>query len=98
MGRERSRLGTGGGRCVVEVLLDKIVKAASSRNYVFEKIPFAPKYSSVLADVVEGDDSRPHSKPALAKKGWREYYHVKVKSEHERVYHKEGFEAKNERV
>ena len=62
-----------------------------------EKIPFDPKFHSVLQGLVEGDESRPHSKPNLAAKGWREYYHVKDSAETERMFHEQRTDAKNER-
>ena len=58
-----------------------------------EKIPFDPKYSSLLEDCVVDDESRPHSNPQLAKKGWREYYHVKNKATQEILYHDENHGA-----
>ena len=63
-----------------------------------EKIPFDSKFSAVLLALVENDESRPHSKPNLAAKGWREYYHVKDKVEVEKVFHEEKTEAKNDRT
>ena len=62
-----------------------------------EKIPFEPKYTDVLMALVESDQSRPHSKPGLAAKGWREYFHVKAKAEREKLYHKDKFSSENRR-
>ena len=58
-----------------------------------EKIPFDPKYTSLLQDCVADDESRVHSNPTLAKKGWREYYHVKKKATVETLYHDESHQA-----
>ena len=58
-----------------------------------EKIPFKPKYSSLLKDCVEQDESRPHDNPTLARKGWRMYYHVKKKATTETTYHDDNHTA-----
>ena len=58
-----------------------------------EKIPFDPKYSTLLQDCVADDESKAHPNPQLAKKGWRVYYHVKKKATTETLYHDEGHEA-----
>ena len=58
-----------------------------------EKIPFDPKYSSLLMDCVADDESKAHSNPTLAKKGWREYYHVKKKATVETMYHDDQHSA-----
>ena len=62
-----------------------------------ESIPFKPQYQEVLQALVENDQSRPHSKPGLAAKGWREYFHVKEKAEREKLYHKDTFSSENRR-
>ena len=58
-----------------------------------EKIPFDPKYSALLKDCVELDESKPHDNPTLARKGWRMYYHVKKKATTETTYHDDNHEA-----
>jgi len=63
-----------------------------------EKVPFDPKYNTVLMDLISGDQSRVHENAALAAKGWRQYYHVKNKAEQEDVYHEVKFTAKSERA
>ncbi len=63
-----------------------------------EKVPFDPKYNTVLMDLTSTDQSRVHENAALAAKGWRQYYHVKNKAEQEDVYHEVQFTAKSERA
>ena len=58
-----------------------------------EKIPFKPKYSCLLKDCVELDESKPHDNPTLARKGWRMYYHVKKKATTETTYHDDNHTA-----
>ena len=58
-----------------------------------EKIPFKPKYSGLLKDCVEQDESKPHDNPTLARKGWRMYYHVKKKATTETTYHDDNHTA-----
>ena len=55
-----------------------------------EKIPFKPENSGLLKDCVANDQSKPHTNPSLAAKGWREYYHVKKKATQEINYHDDG--------
>ena len=58
-----------------------------------EKIPFEPKYGDLLKDCVAHDQSKAHTNPTLAAKGWRLYYHVKNKATTETMYHDDSNSA-----
>ena len=58
-----------------------------------EKIPFKPKYYSLLKDCVAQDETKPHHNPTLARNGWMMYYHVKELATTEINYHDDNHTA-----